>query len=106
MSPITQPNLKARKILFALLLALICVTLVYSVWQQNKPWVVPEEFKKLKNPLPPSEAPVKVAIGIYMEECAQCHGEQQKGDGPQARTHSPRPAHLSDGRRMSAVTDG
>ncbi len=36
MSPITQPNLKARKILFALLLALICVTLVYSVWQQTR----------------------------------------------------------------------
>jgi len=106
MSPITQPNLKARKILFALLLALICVTLVYSVWQQNKPWVVPEEFKKLKNPIPPSESTVKVAMGIYMEECAQCHGEQGKGDGPEARTHSPLPADLSDGRRMSAVPDG
>ena len=106
MSPLAQPNLKARKILFASLLALICVTLVYSVWQQNKPWVVPEEFKKLKNPVPPSESTLKAAMGIYMEECAQCHGEQGKGDGPEARTHSPLPADLSDGRRMSAVTDG
>src|SRR5437879_1261476 len=37
---------------------------------------------------------------------AQCHGEQGKGYGPEARTHSPLPADLSDGRRMSAVTDG
>ena len=99
-------NLRTRKILFASLLALICLTLVYSVWQQNKPWVVPEEFKKLKNPLAPTGSNLSAAKDVYMEECAQCHGEHGKGDGPEARTHSPLPADLSDGRRMSAVTDG
>jgi len=106
MSSLSQPNLKARKILFASLLAMICVTLAYSVWQENKPWVVPEEFKKLKNPLAPTGPTLSAAKGVYMEECAQCHGERGKGDGPEARTHSPVPADLSDGRRMSAVNDG
>jgi len=46
-----QPNLKTRKLLFASLLALICIVLVYSVFQRDKPWVVPEEAKKLRNPL-------------------------------------------------------
>jgi len=90
-------NLRTRKILFASLLALICLTLVYSVWQQNKPWVVPEEFKKLKNPLAPTGSNLSAAKDVYMEECAQCHGEHGKGDGPEARTHSPLPADLSDG---------
>jgi mono/diheme cytochrome c family protein len=99
-------SLRTRKILFVSLLALICITLVYSVWEQNKPWVVPEEFKKLKNPLTPTASTLSAAKGVYMEECAQCHGEHGKGDGPEARTHSPLPADLSEGGRMSAVTDG
>jgi len=105
MSPITQPNLKARKILFALLLALICVTLVYSVWQQNKPWVVPEEFKKLKNPLPPSESTVKVAMGFTWRSARSAMGSREKetARGQDAFSTS---CDLSDGRRMSAVTDG
>lgn len=99
-------SLRTRKTLFVSLLALICITLVYSVWEQNKPWVVPEEFKKLKNPLTATGSTLSDAKDVYMEECAQCHGEHGKGDGPEARTHSPLPADLSDGRRMSAVTDG
>ena len=45
-----QPNLKTRRILFATLIVLICIALVYFVFHRDKPWVVPEEVKKLKNP--------------------------------------------------------
>ena len=72
MSTDAQRKLKTRKILFASLLALICIVLVYAVFQRDKPWVVPEEVKKLKNPLPPSESTLNAARGIYMDECAQC----------------------------------
>ena len=101
-----QPNLKTRKILFASLLALICIVLAYAVFQRDKPWVVPEEVKKLKNPLLPSESTLKAASGIYMDECAQCHGEHGKGDGPEATMHSQAPADLTDTRHMNTVTDG
>ena len=106
MSTDAQPNLKTRKILFGSLLTLICIVLVYAVFQRDKPWVVPEEVKKLKNPLPPSESTLKAARGIYMDECAQCHGEHGKGDGPEATMHSLAPADLTDTRRMNSVTDG
>jgi mono/diheme cytochrome c family protein len=101
-----QPNLKTRKILFASLLALICIALVYSAFQRDKPWVVPEEVKKLKNPLPPSESTLKAARGIYMDECAQCHGEHGKGDGPEAMMHNPTPSDITDAQHMNTVTDG
>jgi len=101
-----QRNLKTRKILFVLLLALICIVLVYAAFQRDKPWVVPEEVKKLKNPIVPTESTLKAARGIYTEECAQCHGEQGKGDGPKARLHFSAPADLTDTRRMHSVTDG
>jgi hypothetical protein len=106
MSANAPSSLKTRKILFVSLLVLICITLIYSAYQQNKPWVVPEEFKRLKNPMFPSESVLKAARVLYMDECAQCHGEHGKGDGPEARTHNPLPADLTDAQRMANVTDG
>jgi mono/diheme cytochrome c family protein len=106
MSTDAQISLKTRKILFASLLALICIVIVYAAFQRDRPWVVPEEVKKLKNPLTPSESTLKAARGIYMDDCAQCHGERGKGDGPEALMHSPAPADLTDAGRMNGVTDG
>ena len=105
MSPDAQSNLKTRKILFVVLLALICIV-VYTAFQNNKPYVVPEEVKRMKNPLASSETTLKTARGIYMDECAQCHGERGKGDGPEAAMHSPAPSNLTDARHMNTVTDG
>jgi len=106
MSTDAQPNLKTRKILFASLLALICIVFLYAALQRDKPWVVPEEVKKLKNPISPSESTLKAARGIFMDECAQCHGEHGKGDGPEAMMHDPPPSDITDARHMNTVTDG
>jgi Cytochrome C oxidase, cbb3-type, subunit III len=106
MSTNSPLKFKLRKFVFAALLILICVLIVYSLIQQNKPWIVPEEYKALKNPLLPSEPNLNSAKQIYSEECAQCHGEHGKGDGPEARTHAPLPADLTDSKRMATVTDG
>jgi mono/diheme cytochrome c family protein len=106
MSTDAQLNLKTRKILFVSLLVLICIVLVYAEFQKDRPWVVPEEVKKLKNPLKPSESTLRVAKTIYTDECAECHGEYGKGDGPKAMMHAPAPADLTDARQMNTVTDG
>lgn len=106
MSTDAQPNLKTRKILFVLLLTLAGVALVYSALENNKPWVIPEEAKRRQNPLTVSEAILKTARVVYTEECAECHGETGKGDGPQAAMHEPRPADFTDASHMRTVTDG
>lgn len=106
MSTDEQISLKTRKILFVSLLALICIVLVYAVFQKDRPWVVPEEIKKLKNPIAPTESTLMAARGIYMDECAECHGEHGKGDGPKAMMHTPAPADLTDAGQMNKVTDG
>jgi mono/diheme cytochrome c family protein len=106
MSTAAQFNLKTRKTLFASLLALICFVLVYAAFQKDRPWVVPEEVKKLKNPIAPTESTLKAAKEIYMNECAECHGEHGKGDGPKAMMHTPAPADLTDAGQMNTVTDG
>lgn len=106
MSTEAQRKLKMRKILFVALLALICMVIAYAAFQKDRPWVVPEEYKKLKNPLPPSESALKAAKRIYVDECAQCHGERGRGDGPEALMHSPAPADLTEAGHMNGITDG
>jgi len=102
----TNASLQLRKFLFAALLMLICVLVVYWASQQSKPWIVPEEYKSLKNPLVPSEASLSSARQIYFDECAQCHGDRGKGDGPEAHTHYEQPADLTDAVHMRTVKDG
>ncbi len=81
-------------------------SVVYWLIEQNKPWIVPAEYKNLKNPLAPSQSNLNAAKQIYADECAQCHGERGQGDGPEARTHYPLPADLTDPKLLVNVTDG
>jgi len=99
-------SLRLRKFLFFGILVIICGLVAYWIIQQNKPWVVPAEYKALKNPLFPTESALKEAKQIYGEQCAQCHGERGQGDGPEARTHYPLPADLTDANRMANIVDG
>jgi mono/diheme cytochrome c family protein len=95
-----------RQALFVVLLVLILVAVAYTFFQENRPWVIPEEAKSLKNPLPPSEAALKSAKALYAESCANCHGDRGKGDGSDATRYDPKPADFTDTRHMNTVTDG
>src|SRR5215510_11972574 len=103
MSANRSASLQFRKLLFAALLLMICVLVAYWIIEQSKPWVVPADYKALKNPLLPTDSNLNAARQIYTEQCAQCHGEHGQGDGPEARRHHPLPANLTDTRRMATV---
>jgi mono/diheme cytochrome c family protein len=100
-----QRSLALRKALFALVLALIAISIVFAALQ-NREWVIPEEAKKLKNPMAPSAAAIASARSIYLDKCSQCHGDAGKGDGPQGKMYDPAPGNLTDAKHMSALTDG
>ena len=69
-------------------------------------WPVPEEAKKLKNPVTISEAALQAAKDLYGEYCEKCHGESGRGDGPDAEMHKIKPADFTDAYMMSEMTDG
>jgi len=100
-----QRTLRLRKLLFALLLAAICISIVFAIYQ-NRRWKIPEEAKLRKNPIQSSPAALAAARAIYLDKCVQCHGETGKGDGPDAAMYYPSPASLIDAKHMSGVTDG
>lgn len=53
--------------------------------EQPKPWPVPDEYKKMENPVKGDAEAVKMGEMLYKRHCASCHGRVGLGDGPKAR---------------------
>jgi mono/diheme cytochrome c family protein len=105
MSATPQRSLKTRKILLACTIAMIFISIGFAAFQKT-PWIVPPEEKARKNPLTASDANINAAKQIYLDHCANCHGDAGKGDGSDAMMYDPAPADLTDAARLSKITDG
>ena len=107
MVPPPQKSRPLPKFLFALVLAIAAALILYSAVHPTPwSWPVPEEARQLKNPLQPSAAALSSAKKIYLDKCANCHGDSGKGDGPDAARYDPQPADFTNAKRMAGVTDG
>ena len=42
---------------------------------------------------------------LYLEHCASCHGNEGKGDGPDAKDLNPKPRNHTDGNFMNRLRD-
>lgn len=51
----------------------------------KKPWVVPEKFKMMKNPMKPDSESLASGKSLYNKHCKSCHGTKGLGDGPKAK---------------------
>ncbi len=58
-------------------------------------WRIPSPRADAKNPTEASPASVARGKGIFLQNCAMCHGNTGNGDGPAAPALTPKPAHLS-----------
>ncbi|MGB7285048.1 MAG: cytochrome c [Candidatus Acidiferrum sp.] len=103
--PKSPRTLRLRKLLFGSLLALIGISIAIALYD-NRPWSIPEAAKVRRNPIQPSPAALAAARSIYLDKCANCHGQTGKGDGPDAASYYPSPASLADAKRMNSETDG
>lgn len=82
------------------------LTLAGWVSAHDEKWVAPPEAKKMKNPVAPNSDNLSAAHAIYMDKCANCHGEKGLGDGPEAAMYDVQPSNLADAHMMSEMTDG
>jgi mono/diheme cytochrome c family protein len=103
----TRPRKKSPLFLslFIALLLIAAGSAVYVFFHPG-PWVVPDEAKRVPNPLKPSQANLPEAHRIYDDKCSECHGDSGKGDGSQAKMYEPRPTDLTDAQHMNSVSDG
>ncbi|MBS1842240.1 MAG: cytochrome c [Acidobacteria bacterium] len=105
--PDQKPQSSARNI--AILLTILFVLAFYVAFTayNRSVWILPPEAKLVKNPLTlDTAAAAKQILPVYLDKCAECHGETGKGDGPQAKMYDPRPRMLTDAPHLSTITDG
>jgi mono/diheme cytochrome c family protein len=74
--------MRTMKLFFVSSLMLL---LSISLVAQPKPWVVPANFKSMKNPVAQSETSTKAGMAVFTKNCASCHGKTGLGDGVKAR---------------------
>jgi|SRR5665648_50103 len=92
--------MKTLKLLFvSASVLMLSVTLV----AQPKPWVVPANFKSMKNPIAKSDASNNAGKAIYTKNCASCHGKAGLGDGVKARALKTFPGDFSKAEYQSQV---
>jgi len=92
----------------AILAAAVTAVLAFAGWASahDEKWVAPPEAKKMKNPIAPSADNLNAAKAIFMDKCANCHGEKGFGDGPEASMYDVQPSNLADAHMMGDMTDG
>jgi mono/diheme cytochrome c family protein len=57
-----------------------------SLTAQVKPWVVPANFKSMKNPVAMSDASKAAGQALYAKTCTPCHGKTGLGDGVKSKS--------------------
>jgi mono/diheme cytochrome c family protein len=84
--------MKSLKLVFASTLLML---ISLSLTAQPKPWIVPANFKTMKNPVAAGDASAKAGLALYTKNCASCHGKAGLGDGVKARSLKQFPGDFS-----------
>lgn len=71
----------------------------------GNPWAVPDEAAARTSPTPADEPLITAGKKVFAANCAACHGEAGKGDGPLAFMLKPPPLDLS-GAKIMTQSDG
>jgi mono/diheme cytochrome c family protein len=101
----TPASRRLGKVFFVAALTLAAMSLVFAA-REKRTWNIPDDAKQRKNPQQFSPEALRAARELYLDNCAQCHGEHGKGDGPEATMHDPLPADLSNRKFNDGLTDG
>lgn len=68
----------------SLAIVLVASSFLYSFTSQTKPWVVPDKFKNMTNPVKIDAESVKAGKVLWTKHCQSCHGKTGLGDGTKA----------------------
>ncbi|HRI19670.1 MAG TPA: cytochrome c [Panacibacter sp.] len=77
----------------------------FRPYYQTKPWAVPDNYKKMKNPVAANAASIKSGKELWAKHCQSCHGKTGLGDGPKAAQLKTEPGDLSAA-KFQSQSDG
>lgn len=63
--------------------------------QVNNPWVVPDEYVEMVNPVEADKSSISEGKTLYKQHCKLCHGKEGQGDGYQAKNLQVDPSDLT-----------
>jgi mono/diheme cytochrome c family protein len=84
---------------------LIGISFTATNSQQKKPWVVPDNFKNMKNPVASNAESIAAGKALYATHCKSCHGAKGLGDGSKAAQLKTEPGDFSTA-EFQAESDG
>ena len=91
---------------FSLLICAIAILAAgVSSKMQQKPWPVPDNYKKMKNPVATDGESIAAGKTLWGTHCKSCHGTKGLGDGPKAAQLKTEPGDFSKA-DVQAQTDG
>ena len=67
-----------------LLCGALFIMMSFRFLTQNDPWIVPDKFNKMPNPVKSDAASIATGKELWVKHCQSCHGKSGKGDGPKA----------------------
>ena len=81
---------------------------------QDREWKAPERAASVPNPVAADDRSLAIGKSLYVKECASCHGEAGRGNGPDAADLSRPPSNLTatpvrrqaDGEIFWKITEG
>ena len=86
-------------------MSLIGVSFTLKNNDQTKPWPVPDNFKKMKNPVAVDATSIADGKALWSTHCKSCHGAKGMGDGSKAAQLKTEPGDFSKASTQSQ-TDG
>jgi mono/diheme cytochrome c family protein len=95
-------------------LFLISVLVTAFVIRQPTPWVVPDNFMKMTNPVKADAKSVAAGKALYTNNCESCHGKKGLGNGIKAADLKTTPGNFTkpafqqqtDGAIFYKITEG
>ena len=72
-----------KNIKIFMLLGVISFLLYSFTLTVQDEWIVPDKYKKMKNPVNP-DTDKATGKSLYAKHCKSCHGKEGFGDGPKA----------------------
>jgi mono/diheme cytochrome c family protein len=88
-----------------LLLAVVATLAVAATAADRPQWKAPARAGGVKNPVTPDATSIAAGKALYARECASCHGDTGKGNGPDAADLSRQPPDFA-APGVAAQTDG
>jgi mono/diheme cytochrome c family protein len=75
-------------------IAIVVIGAGFTV-MQGKPWPVPDNYKKMKNPVASDAETIAAGKALWNTHCKSCHGSKGLGDGSKAAQLKTEPGDFS-----------